>query len=58
LGRAQNDDVKIRNFVLAARLVTIIQVFSALVERVFSSVKLICATCGVLPLDETLETGI
>ena len=52
------DDVSIRHLVVAARLVALVQVSSASVERVFSQVKLICETCGVSPLEETLETRL
>ena len=56
--RAKKDDVRIRHLVVAARLVALVQVSSASVERVFSQVKLICETCGVSPLEETLETRL
>ena len=56
--RAKKDDVRIRHLIVAARLVALVQVSSASVERVFSQVKLICETCGVSPLEETLETRL
>jgi hypothetical protein len=44
--------------VVAARLVVLVQESSASVEIVFSQVKLICETCGVSPLEETLATRL
>jgi hypothetical protein len=43
---------------MAARLVVLVQVSSASEERVFSQVRLICETCEVSPLEETLETHL
>lgn len=54
--RARKDDVEIQHNVLTGRLVLLVQVSSASVEGAFSQVKIICETCGVVPLEETLET--
>jgi hypothetical protein len=43
---------------MAARLVVLVPVSGASVEKVFSQMKLICETCGVSPLEETLETRL
>jgi len=43
------------HFAQAARLVALVQVSSASVERVFSQVKLICETTGVSPLEQNLQ---
>ena len=45
-------------FFTAARLVAIVPLSSASVERVFSQVKLIVETCGQNLLEETLETRV
>ena len=41
-------------FSIAARLVVLVQVSSASVERIFSQMKLICETTGNIPLEETV----
>ena len=56
--RAKEDDVRIHHLVVAARLVVLVQESSASVEIVFSQVKLICETCGVSPLEQTLATRL
>ena len=38
----------------SARLVALVQLSSASVERIFSQVKLICESAGVSPLEETV----
>ena len=53
--RANHLSPEIHYFATAARLVALVQVSSASVERIFSQVKLICETTGVLPLEETIE---
>lgn len=52
--RAHCADPGIANFVTAARLVALVQLSSASVERTFSQVKLICESAGVSPLEETV----
>ena len=52
--RAHRADPGITRFVMAARLVALVQVSSASVERTFSQVKLICESSGVTPLEETI----
>ena len=56
--RKNHLDPKIFYFAMAARLVALVQVSSASVERVFSQVKLICETTGASPLEETLEVRL
>jgi len=46
------------NFFTAARLVALVPISNALVERVFSQVKHIMETIGVHVLEETLETRV
>ena len=48
--------VKFNYFFTAARLVALVPISSASVERVFSQVKFIIETTGVSALKETLET--
>ena len=55
--RAKRCDA-LHHFTWAARLVVLVQLSSASCERVFSQVKLIIETCGVNPLEETLETRL
>ena len=56
--RAKRWDASLHHFTWAARLVVLVQLSSASCERVFSQVKLIVETCGVSPLEETLETRL
>lgn len=49
---------KLFYFFTAARLVAIVPLSSASVERVFSQVKLIIEACGQNILEETLETRV
>merc|ERR1712087_77822 len=49
---------KLIYFSLAARLVALVQISSASVERVFSQVKLIVETIGVRALEDTMETRL
>jgi hypothetical protein len=56
--RANHSNPKIHYFAVAARLVALVQVSSAQVERIFSQVKLICETTGVNPLEETVEVRL
>lgn len=49
---------ELHHFTWAARLVALVQVSSASVERIFSQVKLIVETTGVNPLEETLTTRL
>ena len=44
----------IHYFVLAVRLVVLVQVSSVSVERIFSQVKLICDNIGVSCLEESI----
>ena len=48
----------IPSFAVAARLVALVQVSSASVERIFSQVKLVCEATGVTPLKETAECRV
>ena len=45
-------------FFIAARLVALVPISIAAVERVFSQVKFIVETSGVSVLEETLETRL
>ena len=56
--RSNHSNPKIHYFAVAARLVALVQVSSAKVERIFSQVKLICETTGVNPLEETIEVRL
>ena len=49
---------ELHHFTWAARLVVLVQISSASVERIFSQVKLIVETTGVNPLEETLPTRL
>ena len=49
---------KLTYFFIAARLVALVPISSAAVERVFSQVKFIVETLGVSVLEETLETRL
>ena len=49
---------KLHYFFSAARLVAIVPLSSASVERVFSQVKFIIETVGHNPMEETLETRV
>ena len=49
---------QLHHFTWAARLVALVQVSSASVERIFSQVKLIVETTGDNPLEETLTTRL
>ena len=46
---------KLTYFSLAARLVALVQISSASVERVFSQVKFIVETIGLSVLEDTME---
>ena len=48
----------LKYFFIAARLVALVPISSAAVERVFSQVKFIVETSGVSVLEETLETRL
>ena len=50
--------VKFNYFFTAARLVALVPISSASVERVFSQVKFIIETTGVRALEESLETRV
>lgn len=52
--RANHIVLSINYFVLAVRLVVLVQISSASVERIFSQVKLICDAIGVSGLEETI----
>ena len=56
--RANRSSPGIHFFATAARLLALVQVSSASVERIFSQVKLICETTGVQPLEETVEVRL
>ena len=49
---------KLTYFSIAARLVALVPISSASVERVFSQVKYIVETCGENGLQETIETRL
>ena len=50
--------VKSHYFFISARLVALVPISSAAVERVFSQVKFIIETTGVSALEESLETHV
>ncbi|KAL3765855.1 hypothetical protein ACHAWO_006400 [Cyclotella atomus] len=56
--RANHSNPGIFYFAEAARLVALVQISSAAVERIFSQVKLICETTGDSPLEENLEVRL
>ena len=52
--RVNNAFPGIHYFATAARLIALVQVSSASVERIFSQLKLICKVTGDSPLEETV----